>query len=48
MELQRKFSPKELEFFAEDELVTILPTFKLQSLQLIRDSYGAFQRGPGL
>jgi hypothetical protein len=32
--------PEELEYLAEDELVTIKPNFKLDSLKLIRGEYG--------
>lgn len=33
-------SPLEIEFFAEDQLVSIKPTFKLAQLYFIRDQYG--------
>lgn len=43
MELHGSFSPLEIQFYAEDEIVTILPNFKLDQLQLIRDTYGPFK-----
>uniref|UniRef100_A0A061QMR5 Dna replication complex gins protein psf2-like n=1 Tax=Tetraselmis sp. GSL018 TaxID=582737 RepID=A0A061QMR5_9CHLO len=41
-----KFSPQELEFFAEDELVQIVPNFSLPqdtTLDCVSGEYGPFQ-----
>lgn len=37
------FSPAELEFLAEEAIVTIVPSIRMDKLQLIRDEYGPFR-----
>ncbi|XP_063900257.1 DNA replication complex GINS protein PSF2-like [Zophobas morio] len=43
MDSLSEFTASEIEFFAEDEGITIVPNFRLEKLSLIRKDYGPFE-----
>eukprot|EP01133_Synstelium_polycarpum_P014868 gene14868-17581_t len=40
---QQAFTPYQIEFMAEDEVVTIVPNFKMEELHFMSGTYGPFQ-----
>ena len=41
--MKTTFSPNELEYFAEDEIIEILPKIKMEEINLIQGSFGPFE-----